>query len=337
MVNEFLKKNINDVYATKKYKNHNIIPAFVEVGFGQVEPNHLSAQRTSQVYAQLPAAADIEVLQQGQFVKYDYARGEVNFGGDTSDGLPAAPGEWMLVYNEIKLYREFQNDCEFAMIKDNYNARVYSPFGGSRDGGVDVVDYYGQGTKQTRYYGGTFAEGAVVGGQATIGSDGKITFTNKYVLTKDKAVKEGTTYYTLNDETNEYTEVENPTDANIGTYYVKAAYTLDKVTVPGDMYEPHYNDDPFHIAGLYAEKMMKEGTKMVPRVFKTNVGDIFTTNTIDVTADNLELGMLLAPRADDGILVAVADADANTTMRWQVVKVYTMPDHQRGVKIMRIA
>ena len=25
------------------------------IGFGQVEPNHLSAQRTAQIYAQLPA------------------------------------------------------------------------------------------------------------------------------------------------------------------------------------------------------------------------------------------------------------------------------------------
>ena len=52
---------------------------FVEYGYGQVEPNHLSAQRTAQIYAQLPANAEIEVLEQGQFVKYDYLNGEVNF------------------------------------------------------------------------------------------------------------------------------------------------------------------------------------------------------------------------------------------------------------------
>lgn len=49
--------------------------AYVEKGYGQVEPNHLSAQRTGQIYAQLPAAADINVLENGQFVKYDYAKG----------------------------------------------------------------------------------------------------------------------------------------------------------------------------------------------------------------------------------------------------------------------
>ena len=68
---------------------------------------------------------------------------------------------------------------------------------------------------------------------------------------------------------------------------------------------------------------------MVPRVLKTNVGDIYTTNTIN--AETLEVGQILTPGAK-GIL-EVGDGD----MKWQVVKVYTMPDHQKGVKIMRIA
>ena len=33
--------------------------SFVEYGYGQVEPNHLSAQRNAQIYAQLPANAEI--------------------------------------------------------------------------------------------------------------------------------------------------------------------------------------------------------------------------------------------------------------------------------------
>ena len=83
------------------------------VGFGQVEGNHLSAQRTGQIYAQLPAKNDINLLENGQFVKYNYADGVVDFEGE---------GEWMLVLNEVKLYdapwRESYKD--FAMIKDNY-------------------------------------------------------------------------------------------------------------------------------------------------------------------------------------------------------------------------
>ena len=36
-------------------------------GYGQVEPNHLSAQRTGQIYAQLPADESIELLENGTF------------------------------------------------------------------------------------------------------------------------------------------------------------------------------------------------------------------------------------------------------------------------------
>ena len=51
------------------------------IGFGQVEPNHLSAQRNGQIYAQLPAhikkgeddADSITLIENGQFMKYDYA------------------------------------------------------------------------------------------------------------------------------------------------------------------------------------------------------------------------------------------------------------------------
>ena len=100
------------------YKASQSQASFVKRGYGQVEPNHLSAQMTGQIYAQLPAAADIDILENGQFVKYDYAHKVVNFTG---------AGEWMLVYNEVKVYRDFLGDADFAMIKDNYDARVYSP------------------------------------------------------------------------------------------------------------------------------------------------------------------------------------------------------------------
>ena len=89
-------------------------------GYGQVEPNHLSAQYTGQIYAQLPAqtytaaegntpasTANIAVLENGQFLKYNYAGGRASIDGD---------GEWMLVFNEVKLYDERrQNYKDFAM------------------------------------------------------------------------------------------------------------------------------------------------------------------------------------------------------------------------------
>lgn len=81
------------------------------IGFGQVEPNHLSAKRTGQIYAQLPANSDIEILENGRFVKYDYANNEVNLSGE---------GEWMLVFNEVKLYDGYRETYkDFAMKKTN--------------------------------------------------------------------------------------------------------------------------------------------------------------------------------------------------------------------------
>jgi ribosomal protein L17 len=112
-------------------------------------------------------------------------------------------------------------------------------------------------------------------------------------------------------------------------------YPVDDVTAAPDMYELHYNEDPFHIESKYAPaKMPENGSSMVPRVFKTNVGDIFTTNTINGTVDTIKTGVILTPGASGILEVA---AEGATGMLWQVVKVYTMPDHQRGVKVMRIA
>ncbi len=78
------------------------------IGYGQVEPNHLSGIVTGQIYAQLPAATvsgsgdnatvtPMTQLEQGQFAKYDYAKDVVDFDGE---------GEFMLVYCEEKHYDE---------------------------------------------------------------------------------------------------------------------------------------------------------------------------------------------------------------------------------------
>lgn len=219
---------------------------YVTKGYGQVEPNHLSAQKTGQIYAQLPAASTIDVLENGQFVKYDYENGVVNFTG---------AGEWMLVLNEVKLYRDYLGYSDFAMKKTDYAATVYSPVGGAAS------------VAQARNYSG--------------------------------------------------------------------------VVTPADPYEPDATTTPFGVTS-YANvpQLMPTGTTMVPRVLKTNVGDIYTTNTVNETT--LALGNVLYV-GDKGYLTktkkTTADDDGAVSgdMTWQVVKVYTMPDGQKGVKLMRIA
>lgn len=90
------------------------------IGFGQVEPNHLSAQRNGQVYGQLPAKEGITQLENGQFVKYNYAAGVCDFEG---------AGEWMLVMNEVKLYDDGWRESykDFALQSKNFDGGVIVP------------------------------------------------------------------------------------------------------------------------------------------------------------------------------------------------------------------
>ena len=224
----------------------------VKRGFGQVEPNHLSARFTGEIYAQMPAAKEIEVLEQGQFVKYDYANRAVNFTG---------AGEWMLVFNEIKLYRDWETDEDFAMIKRDYNAYVYSLMGQNTDGS----------------------------------------------MTEEQLIK---TYTSLGQQA---TGEKIGVDPDLGRLPV------------GYTYEREVMEDP---------AMMPEGTVMVPRVFKTHEGDIFTTNMIQAAFDEVKVGDFLKI-GEKGILTPGADMDADK-MVWQIVKKYTMPDLQPAVKVMRV-
>ena len=309
MFRDFYERNTKDTPISKSQAQH------VAFGYGQAEPNHLSAQRTGQIYAQLPANPDIQILEQGQFVKYDYAAnnngiGEVNFTG---------AGEGMLVYNEIKLYRNHldgskQWDCEFAMLHDDYQARVYSPY----DWEHTEKEY------QTRFLNGVDANGAsewVYKRNVDLNRDGKTVTIDglDYDVADNKFTYEG----------HEYT-LEN------GHVTIDFKHKFEDVTADvRDIYELNWTNDPYKKLGIAHEKRMRPGTSMVPRVFKTNVGDIMTTNMIN--EDTLAIGDLLTPQAGEGKGILAKTGAESADMKWQVVKIYTMPDEQKGVKIMRIA
>ena len=80
---------------------------------------------------------------------------------------------------------------------------------------------------------------------------------------------------------------------------------------------------------------------MTPRVFKTMIGDIFTTNCIEIAG--VAAGDVAAYPAigsslfvgDDGYLTPTKGTNSGD-MEWQVVKQYDLGDRQRAVKIMRI-
>ena len=133
-------------------------------GFGQVEPNHLSAQRTGQIYAQLPATG-INVLENGQFVKYNYAENKVGFTG---------AGEWMLVFNEIKLYGVGETIKDYAMKAKNALGGEATP----RVFKTNIGDIY---TTNALFTGATSGEDEItgqeiaVGGYLTVGANGFLT------------------------------------------------------------------------------------------------------------------------------------------------------------------
>jgi hypothetical protein len=208
---------------------------FTRNGYGQVEPNQLSAQKTGQIYASLPLDTKVKVLQNGEFMYYDYASGKVSATDSTGVAEP------MLVFNEIKLYEPFWRTSykDFAMIRvgDNYVTSKLATAG------------YGDGAE-------------------TVG-----------------------------------------VNAN-----------------------PEHTEDPYRMDGI------------APRLFKTNIGDIYTTNMVK-TGVEYAVGNKLTPKkvttgtgadAYDTLQLEVA-GDDDKTMIFVVVKVYTMPDGQPGLKLQRVA
>ena len=232
---------------------------FTRIGYGQVEPNQLSAQKTGQIYASLPLDKEVDVLQNGEFMYYDYANGTVNAGktADPSTGTVDTMGEPMLVFNEIKLYEPFWRTSykDFAMFRVN-----------SVDAGGNVV-------KGENYVTSKLATAGFGDGATTVGNVPSTT---------------------------------NPPSAADSVGHVEY---------------------PYHMDGF------------APRLFKTNVGDIYTTNMVkELTTGDYAIGDVLVPvkTSANTLQLEKAGATPGAGMKWQVVKVYTMPDGQQGLKLQRV-
>ena len=146
------------------------------IGYGQVERQHMAAPHNGQIYAQLPAldanGNAITQLENGQFLKYDYAHGKATTSGDI---------EWFLVYNEEKLYDERrQNHKDFAMLaKDMSDGKIYprllrtfvgdifttNTFKGTKEGSQNLVTVNGDNDKIT-------ISALAIGDYVVIGNDG---------------------------------------------------------------------------------------------------------------------------------------------------------------------
>jgi hypothetical protein len=74
---------------------------------------------------------------------------------------------------------------------------------------------------------------------------------------------------------------------------------------------------------------------IAPRMVKTNVGDIYTTNMVETGAE-YEQGDILTLKVTDRNTLELSK-EGTGTMKFVVAKVYTMPDGQPGLKVQRIA
>lgn len=210
--------------------------AFKRIGYGQVEPNQLSGIKTGQIFASLPLDKEVKVLQNGEFMYYDYAKGSVNATAEAE----AAP-EPYLVYQEIKIYEDWLSYKDFAMIRVGDNYVTNNP---------------------------------AIGRLTSANADGTVY--------GDGAETEG---------------------ASIDHSDYQAGYRMDGIA---------------------------------PRLVKTNVGDVYTTNMVDEEGTYTVGTVLTLKKTDRNTLVLSPSGDI-TSVKFIVVKDYTMPDGQRGLKLQRIA
>ena len=210
--------------------------AFKRIGYGQVEPNQLSGIKTGQIFASLPLDKEVKVLQNGEFMYYDYAKGSVNATAEAE----AAP-EPYLVYQEIKIYEDWLSYKDFAMIRVGDNYVTNNP---------------------------------AIGRLTSANADGTVY--------GDGAETEG---------------------ASIDHSDYQAGYRMDGIA---------------------------------PRLVKTNVGDVYTTNMVDEEG-TYEVGTVLTLKKTDRNTLVLSPNGDITSVKFIVVKDYTMPDGQRGLKLQRIA
>ena len=210
--------------------------AFKRIGYGQVEPNQLSGIKTGQIFANLPLDKEVKVLQNGEFMYYDYAKGSVNATAEAN----AAP-EPYLVYQEIKIYEDWLSYKDFAMIRVGDNYVTNNP---------------------------------AIGRLTSANTDGTVY--------GDGAETEG---------------------ASIDHSDYQAGYRMDGIA---------------------------------PRLVKTNVGDLYTTNMVDEEG-TYSVGTVLTLKKTDRNTLVLSPSGDITSVKFIVVKDYTMPDGQRGLKLQRIA
>jgi len=270
-------------------------------GYGQVEPNHLSSQRTGQVYAQLSVEpqtlanlATPGIIQNGMFLDYDYAKNSVV--ASPSGGSKIT----MLVMNEVRTYADFLTPKDFAQIATGTTA------------GIGLSN-----EAPARFRSATLAAALQSGSTGittiTVTSATEESISTGSVISFSGLV--GELVY-LNGTFTVVTNAGNTSTINTsGT--ISGSTTVSSVATSSTIL-------------VYSPGSTAFNT-VYPRMYKVEAGDIITTNL--VSNSDFNIGDTLSP-GTNGILQKV---NAGTqSILFKVASVTTTPDLQPALKLQCI-
>ncbi len=305
-------------------------------GYGQVEPNHLIAQRTGEIFAQLPFTGFSSIIsngdnavEQGMFLDYNYAAGAAQLPGATGGGKLT-----MLVYNEIRLYGPFLTNKDFALFPTPSSGLTSTnPIPGLAAAAnnafvnntlvINIVDG-----------GSGYTAGAtnLTGGTITFSDGGSATFG---LITNSAGVATGATW------------LVNAVYASsaISSIVVPAPITAGGKTATATAYFNQSLTNSVQTGSTTSSQQV-----VYPRLYKLNVGDIITTNLVgdgtladgsngaggragNLSLSSLSVGATLTVNIG-GYLSASSGATVGNLFR--VVAQTTTPDLQPAVKIQCI-
>ena len=271
-------------------------------GFGQVEPNHLSSQRTGQIYAQLPveqaALASIVtpgIIQNGMFLDYDYAKQSV-----VAPLKPGGSALTMLVMNEIRTYADFLTPKDYAQIANGTTAGI-----------------------------GLSNEAPVNFGSVTIESIGRATGgVVTFKVTSPSIVSTGSVV--------SFSSLTGTFAALNKTYTVVTSGGL--TATAQDLVETFINATTTATQRVlvYGAGGTASFNTVYPRLFKIQAGDVITTNLVSSpngAISDFIVGDTLCPGTDGVLALISASTTGSQAIQFRVAAISTTPDLQVGLKL----
>jgi len=336
-------------------------------GYGQLEPNFLVAQRTGEVFSQLPfvfagvtliSSNSFNAIEQGMFLKYDYVNQKVS--------LPNTNGGDKLTFlhmSEIRLFGPFLTNKDFALFPSPTDATSsYASTGiipGLAQSANQILSTSGNLVVNINSSPNGFTAGSLLSMTVTF-NDGSGTSTYFFTGTGVSTVAYTTAglagepngqFYLTGSQVNAVTftttasliptisnkSISGVTFSGVNGFYSTAA---GATIVSGSA----YINTAIAAASAYTSSAVGNayGQQVVyPRLYKPTVGDIITTNLLELnTQSDIAIGQTYAPNALVGTtnpaVLGYTAVGASAALLYRVVAVSTTPDLQKAAKLQCI-